>query len=267
MQDLYGVSFTNAHNGTAVGENGTVLYTSDGGTTWLMQDGGTGRRLNAVYFIDANVGTAVGEAVTVVRTTTAGTGVEPPVAPTLTSPFNGEIVSADPTLIWESEPNALWYTVQMGLDPNFKTIRLNRTDIDSSHYQLNNLENGETYYWRVSLTDSSGTSGWSQTWSFTVVITDVAENNWGPDQFHLRQNYPNPFNPSTHIQFFIHQSSFVNLSIYDLLGRQVGVLVHEVLSPGSYTREWNAEGYPSGVYYYRIHTDNLIETRKMILMK
>ena len=100
----------------------------------------------------------------------------------------------------------------------------------------------------------------------------------------LYQNYPNPFNPTTEIGFQIAKAGFVRLRVYDVLGREVATIIGERLEPGYYSRQWNASAVPSGVYFYRlsvvpsarnlVSTDNqtgqvdeLLETRKMVLMK
>jgi photosystem II stability/assembly factor-like uncharacterized protein len=88
-----------------------------------------------------------------------------------------------------------------------------------------------------------------------------------PDEYSLSQNYPNPFNPSTQIKFDIPTSSFVNLIVYDALGSEVAELVNEQLKPGSYLIDWNAEAYPSGIYFYKLFTDDFIQTHKMVLIK
>jgi Secretion system C-terminal sorting domain/Kelch motif len=93
-----------------------------------------------------------------------------------------------------------------------------------------------------------------------------------PANFSLYQNYPNPFNPSTQIKFDIPasmkgQTSNVKLVIYDLLGREVAILVNQQLRPGTYEVEWNATNYPSGVYYYKLTSREFTETKKMILIK
>jgi len=85
--------------------------------------------------------------------------------------------------------------------------------------------------------------------------------------FTLRQNYPNPFNPSTMIEFQIPNSNFVNLEIYNLLGQKVVTLVHEKLGAGLHTAYWNAAGFASGVYLYRLQVGNYSETKKLILMR
>ncbi len=85
--------------------------------------------------------------------------------------------------------------------------------------------------------------------------------------FSLYQNYPNPFNPSTAIKFDIPKSSHVQIVVYDILGREVQQLLNEEKKPGSYEVTWDASGFASGVYFYKIITDELIETKKMVLMK
>lgn len=88
-----------------------------------------------------------------------------------------------------------------------------------------------------------------------------------PEYYNLNQNYPNPFNPTTQIKFDIPKLSVVNLIVYDALGRQISELVKEQLNQGSYLFEWNAEAYPSGIYFYKLITGEFSGTRKMILIK
>jgi len=86
-------------------------------------------------------------------------------------------------------------------------------------------------------------------------------------EFDLKQNYPNPFNPSTTIKFQIPNSNFVTLGIYNLLGQKVATLVNKKLNAGIYTAEWNAAGFASGVYLYRLQAGNYTETKKLILLR
>ncbi len=94
-----------------------------------------------------------------------------------------------------------------------------------------------------------------------------ANDGLSPQSYALDQNYPNPFNPLTHLQFAISDLQFVQLRVFDVLGREVAVLVNEVKGPGTYTVEWNADQYASGVYYYRLQAGNFIEMKKMVLLK
>jgi probable HAF family extracellular repeat protein len=88
-----------------------------------------------------------------------------------------------------------------------------------------------------------------------------------PTRYTLNQNYPNPFNPRTNIEFYLPTSSEVTLKIFNMLGEEVTTLASETLSTGSHTYTWDASGYASGTYLYRLEAEGSIETRKMILMK
>jgi len=100
------------------------------------------------------------------------------------------------------------------------------------------------------------------------MITSVARLSTDlPTHFILSQNYPNPFNPTTTITFALPVKSFVSLKIFDALGREVGTLLNEELSVGIYSKQWDASGLPSGVYFYRLQAGSFIETKKLILLR
>jgi hypothetical protein len=83
------------------------------------------------------------------------------------------------------------------------------------------------------------------------------------------QNYPNPFNPTTKIGYRVSGpgSSWVKLSVYDILGREVAVLINEHKSAGEYEVKWDAANFPSGVYMYRLTAGDYVESKRMILLK
>ena len=93
-----------------------------------------------------------------------------------------------------------------------------------------------------------------------------------PLKFELAQNYPNPFNPVTKIRFnipaFVETTRrVVSLRIYDVLGKEIAVLINENLKPGIYEIDWNAENLPSGVYFYSLITNEFTQTKKMVVVK
>jgi hypothetical protein len=88
-----------------------------------------------------------------------------------------------------------------------------------------------------------------------------------PEGYSLEQNYPNPFNPSTKIGFSIPNNTFVRLSIFDIRGREVSVLLSSKLKAGTYEYNWNAGNLSGGVYFYSLRAEGLIQTKKMILIK
>ncbi len=99
-----------------------------------------------------------------------------------------------------------------------------------------------------------------------ITVSNESENTT-PDKFNLSQNYPNPFNPSTQIKYSIPESGKVELSVYDVLGRQVALLVNEVKAAGRYHITFDASSLPSGLYIYSLKTEANSETRRMLLLK
>lgn len=88
-----------------------------------------------------------------------------------------------------------------------------------------------------------------------------------PHKFNLSQNYPNPFNPSTTIQYDISKASQVNLVVYDILGQKIGELVKGFHEAGSYSVNFDASKFPSGLYIYRLQAGKFTSIKKMILLK
>jgi hypothetical protein len=87
------------------------------------------------------------------------------------------------------------------------------------------------------------------------------------DGFALEQNYPNPFNPSTQIRFTLQSSHVTRLTVYDILGREVAVLVNETLPAGSHSVNFDASNLTSGVYVYKLEAGGEVQTRRMTLLK
>ncbi len=88
-----------------------------------------------------------------------------------------------------------------------------------------------------------------------------------PTQFLLAQNYPNPFNPRTTIRFSFPEAGHVSLNVYNNMGQKVAELVSQEMGAGSYNVEWNASGFASGMYFYRLEANNFVATKKLILLR
>jgi photosystem II stability/assembly factor-like uncharacterized protein len=124
----------------------------------------------------------------------------------------------------------------------------------------------------VSFSDSA--HGWAATDSgeilrYRPLLTSVRfETGWNlPVQALLHQNYPNPFNPATTIRFELSKSSEVRLSVYDILGREVTVLVNESKHAGVHQASFDGTRFASGVYFYRLTTEGSSQTRKLLLLR
>ena len=107
---------------------------------------------------------------------------------------------------------------------------------------------------------------WSDTFAIDIV-SGIQQGEPIVKEFKLKQNYPNPFNPTTTISYDLPLPSHVLLQVYDMQGREVTRLVNEKLNAGSHTTYWNAAGFASGVYLYRLQAGNYTETKKLILLK
>jgi len=88
-----------------------------------------------------------------------------------------------------------------------------------------------------------------------------------PLTYELSQNFPNPFNPVTRISFALPKQGFVTLKVYDVLGKEVATLVNEMKNQGSYSVDFNASNFSSGVYFYKIETNGFSDIKKMMMIK
>jgi hypothetical protein len=88
-----------------------------------------------------------------------------------------------------------------------------------------------------------------------------------PNEFYLYQNFPNPFNPSTSIRFRIAERNNISLIVFDILGREIKKLVEEEKPASEYSIEFSSEGLPSGIYLYRLTTEQFTQTKKMLLVR
>ncbi len=105
----------------------------------------------------------------------------------------------------------------------------------------------------------------------SAIVSSVDFEQQHLTDYYLAQNFPNPFNPSTQINFGLKREGYVSIKLFDILGREVAEIVNEFLPAGIYTFPFDAEsaggGLSSGVYFYKITSNDFVQTRKMILEK
>lgn len=104
-------------------------------------------------------------------------------------------------------------------------------------------------------------------WFNPAPTTSVKPPAIVPDQAVLHPAYPNPFNPTTTISFQLPVSTWTTLKVYNMMGQETATLVDEPMQPGFHNLRWNAEGHPSGVYFYRLTAGSFVGTRKLILIR
>ncbi len=124
---------------------------------------------------------------------------------------------------------------------------------------------------------AAGVSGSSNggAWVYTEPLSVEPISGIIPEKFSLSQNYPNPFNPSTTIKFMIPLSRGVSegrgvlssITIYNSIGQKINELFNQQLQPGTYSVEWDASNYPSGLYFYTLTSGEFSETKRMVLIK
>lgn len=131
-----------------------------------------------------------------------------------------------------------------------------------------------TYVSNTNFNSSNSTVSLSQSHvsNFYIVtankVTEVTkQKNYIPDTFTLKQNFPNPFNPSTTIDFILGHNSFVNLSVFNILGQKVKTLINRQMTNGSHRVEFNASELSSGIYFYRLSAGEYNKVMKMTLLK
>jgi hypothetical protein len=126
---------------------------------------------------------------------------------------------------------------------------------------------------RIVSLEVSGTNLIAGTWGSGVwsrplseIITSITTHELANGS-QLLQNYPNPFTQTTTLKFEMSTSAFVNLSVFDVLGSEVAILMNEQLTAGTHEVIWDGTDYPGGIYFYKLSSENKDETMKMILSK
>ena len=196
-----------------------------------------------------------------------------PSIPLLAYPEKGASnVPLDTVLSWYASEAVDFYRVQLAQSQYFQEdyIIMDTIVAGDTSLVVTNLEPFKrlSYYWRVKASNEYGSGSWSETWNFrTVESTGLDWFAEIPLVFNLRQNYPNPFNAKTKIAFTIAEPGQTTLTVYDMVGRQVAVLVDEYKQTGQYSVDFDGNHYASGVYIYQLSSKNRVFNKKMVLLK
>jgi type IX secretion system substrate protein len=196
----------------------------------------------------------------------------------LVSPISEIIINSnDIKFIWEKPSethiNFPWevrYDLYIDTDTSFTDPIIISGNHDTL-YVKDSLESYKTYYWKVLAANVIEDTLWSSNvFNFytdpNVTHIKVIESKM-QESFELLQNYPNPFNPITQIKYKIPKAGNIKIDVYDLLGEKIKTLVNEYKNAGEHSIEFHGEGLPSGIYFYRISSENYSKTKKMVLLK
>jgi uncharacterized lipoprotein YddW (UPF0748 family) len=194
-----------------------------------------------------------------------------PATPFLAAPpTNTSDIPVDVTFRWHPALAGDSYRLQVshGLSFESQAIVADVEGVVDTLYTLSQLEAERFHFWRVNAANDIGTSLWSEIWRFkTGTVTAIADGTPLPLQFELLQNYPNPFNPVTIVPFMLAKATKVQLKVYDILGREVKTLVDRNMPQGRYEIVFDGSELPSGIYLYRLYTNDFVSTKQMVLAK
>ncbi len=236
-------------------DNYRIYRTINFGATWVTYSTGTEKNSASLWFdFDFNIGLSGNE--NLIKTINSGSSWF-----NESLPGSGNIAgvtgSAHSRYNWAIRNDKIY------VNPHNEIIwRYDYTSPAGNYTYITIERNGYFSGAVFALRDNGGIS---RTYFLPLGINTISSNV--PSDYKLFQNYPNPFNPETHIRIDIVKHGLVNLSVYDIKGKEVETLVNNRLNAGSYDIKWNASNYTSGVYFYRMLANDYAETNKMILIK
>jgi photosystem II stability/assembly factor-like uncharacterized protein len=249
---LRGISFADNKTGTIVGDSGIIIRTTSGGDYWMFQSSGTSHTLRGISMSDYYTAFAVGDSGIILHTTNAGISWNSQSSGTsntlrAVSMINSNVgfaVGDNGTILRTTDGGANWESQPSGTSNSLRAIFMitaNNGFIVGDNGTILHTTNGG--------------------------VTSVEYSNKVPTQFALLQNHPNPFNPSTVINYEISKSSFVKIKVYDVLGREIAIMVNEEEPAGKYSITFNGSNLSSGIYFYSITAGRFHQTKKMVLLR
>ena len=181
--------------------------------------------------------------------------------------FTASALAGKINLNWTtaSEINNSGFEIERSLDGNtffaVGFIRGNGTTTEPKSYSFTDefeYNATQSIYYRLKQVDYDGSVSYSDIVSVVIEL---------PIEYALGQNYPNPFNPSTKIKYSVPQNGLVLIVVYDLTGQEVATLLNEVKEPGNYELDFSVIGLSSGVYFYKMTSNNFSQVKKMSILK
>lgn len=239
--------------GWTAGENGLIYKTTNNGANWnfLSQLGLT--FFYTIHFADVNTGWAAGNGGIVYKTTNGGTNWILQTVPTTKTVFCSYFLNSNTGWL-ACDTSVMLYTTNGG--QNWQSQLMPDANITLRSITFVNSSTG----W------SAGSDGKIyKTISGGIGIHQISSNV--PSGYSLEQNYPNPFNPVTNIEFSVPKSGLVKLTVFDISGKEIAVLVNENLSVGTYRADFDAANISSGIYFYRLETNIYSAAKRMVLVK
>jgi len=304
--NLYCVWFTDSLNGIAVGggpsfiggyEQDKILKTTNSGLSWNTTTlEGTKGPLRSIFFINQQTGWIGGDKKRIYKTSDMGNSWALQTSMNESGTFSSikfkdlntgwALLSSLPSYLMKTTNGGIeWVSIYSFSDYCSDLFLINDSNIWISTYNtkvLRSTNGGVSFMQNTFFTDyefqrvyfTSIDTGWIAGNIGTIYKTingSVSKVNQPviilPEKYSLFQNYPNPFNPKTYIKFSIPKRNSVKIVIYNILGMMVETLIDKRYDEGDHEVYWNAEKYPSGVYFYKIITADFSETKRMVFVK
>ncbi len=251
------VIYINSRGGAYPNNYNIIIKSTDKGENWVKLPKVFINQITQIYFINEQIGFAGGVGQELYRTTDGG-------------------------LTWQ----VTYYPKQLAINKFYFYDTNNGYAACNNGYLLHTTNGGLNWYKQLIYSggDVLDMSFINPNTGFAIVYpncllkttdggitkienNDTAFNTIKNVDYLLSQNYPNPFNPSTNINFTLPNQAFVTLKIYDILGKEVTILINEELNAGNYTKTWDAKNLSSGVYFYKLTAGKFTETKKMVLVR
>ncbi len=246
------IHFFDINTGILLSDSGKIYKTTNAGINWAVFYLNSHLTFRDITFLNNSTGYAVGFQGRIIKTTDQGSTWQEMNIGTLESLYSIKFtnlltgyLTKDRGVLKSTDGGLSWQEV----------LQQNNDSIYALCFLNNELGYVTGTKGKVFKTTTGGVIGINQ------ISTEI------PGEFNLEQNYPNPFNPNTNIKFSIPKLANVKLAVYDLLGREVESLVNQQLIPGTYEVNWNAAKFSSGIYMYRLITDDFSMVKKMSLIK
>ncbi len=253
---LFGVS-VNDSTAVGVGGQGAIIMSVDGGAGWGLTILGQNIFFYSTSFPVGSTGWAVGSSLAngnvIIRSTDYGFVWSAQQAPTTEQLFgvsfpsltSGFAAGTNGTIIYTTNGGHAWLSSISGTSQTLSAISF----VDSVRGIV------------------VGDGGTVLKASANGPVKVAAERNPGSDNFSLGQNYPNPFNPTTQIKYSIPEDGIVSLKVFNLIGQEIAQPVNGFDKAGEHQFSFNASNLPSGVYLYRLETNNKVMVKKMMVVK
>ena len=169
------------------------------------------------------------------------------------------------TLKWnDNSKNEEGYIIERKQLPQINYTFLDSIKTIATTYLDTKVEQGQTYFYRLKAYTKFIQSDYTNETS--LLLTGI-ENKKIPTEYSLSQNFPNPFNPNTKIKFGLPENTLANLTVYDVLGRVVKILINRELNAGFYEITFDGRNLSSGVYFYKLFTSKFASVKKLLLIK